>query len=73
MSSGTGDKIEGKGDELKGNIKQGVGGLTGDRDMQAEGQTDELAGKGKGVMGEAKDTLDKAGDALKDAVGKDRK
>ena len=72
MSSGTGDKLEGKGDELKGNIKQGIGGATGDREMQSEGQADELAGKGKGVMGEAKDTLNKAGDALSDAVGKDR-
>ncbi len=73
MSSGTGDKIEGKADELKGNVKQGVGKATGDRDMQAEGQADELAGKGKGVAGKAKDTLDKAGDAISDAVKGDRK
>ena len=73
MSSGTGDKIEGKGDELKGNIKQGVGRATGDRDLQAEGQADELAGKGKGTMGAAKDTLDKAGDTLRNAVGNEKK
>ena len=73
MSSGTGDKLEGKGDELKGNIKQGIGGATGDREMQSEGQADELAGKGKGVLGGAKDTLDKAGDALKDATDSGRR
>ena len=60
-------------DELKGNIKQGVGRATGDRDMQSEGQADELAGKGKGVVGSAKDTLDKAGDALSNAVKSDKK
>ena len=73
MSGGTGDKIEGKADELKGNVKQGVGRATGDRDLQSEGQADELAGKGKGVVGSAKDTLDKAGDALSDAVKSDKK
>ncbi len=73
MSSGTGDKIEGKGDELKGTVKQGVGRATGDREMQSEGQADELAGKGKGVVGSAKDTLDKAGDALSNAVKSDKK
>ena len=73
MSSGTGDKIEGKGDEIKGNIKQGVGRATDDREMQSEGQADELAGKGKGVVGSAKDTLDKAGDALSNAVKSDKK
>ena len=72
MSSGTGDKVQGKAEELKGTVKQGVGKATGDREMQAEGQADELAGKAKGVVGSAKDTLDKAGDALSDAVKGDR-
>ena len=65
MSDGTGDKLKGKADELKGNVKQGVGKATGDRDMQAEGQADELAGKGKGVVGSAKETLGKVGDVVK--------
>ena len=51
MSSGTGDKISGKADELKGNVKQGVGGATGDSDMQAEGQMDTAKGKAEGAMG----------------------
>ncbi len=65
MSDGTGDKLKGKADELKGNIKQGVGKATGDRSMQSEGQADELAGKGKGVEGSAKETLGKVGDVVK--------
>ncbi|HSH80963.1 MAG TPA: CsbD family protein [Herpetosiphonaceae bacterium] len=42
---------QGKDDELKGNIKQGIGGATGDQAMQSEGRADELAGRGKGVLG----------------------
>ena len=60
MSGGTSDKIEGKTDELKGNVKQSVGDATGDRDMQAEGMVDEAKGKGKGVLGEAKDAINNA-------------
>jgi hypothetical protein len=37
MAGGTGDKIEGKMDELQGNVKQRVGDVTDDRSMQAEG------------------------------------
>lgn len=57
MSSGTGDKLEGKADELKGNVKQGVGEATGDTSLQTEGQLDEAKGKGKGILGDAKDGL----------------
>ena len=73
MSSGSGDKVEGKADELKGTLKQGVGKATGNREMESEGQVDELAGKGKGVVGAAKDTLYKAGDALSNATGNDKR
>jgi uncharacterized protein YjbJ (UPF0337 family) len=66
MAGRTGDKIEGKVDELKGNVKQGVGDATGDRGMQAEGMADEAKGKGKGVIGEAKDVVDNAADTLRD-------
>ncbi len=62
MSGGTGDKVEGKTDELKGNVKQTIGNATGDRGMQAEGMADEAKGKGKGVLGEAKDALNNATD-----------
>ena len=63
MSSGTGDKVEGKMDELKGNVKQGVGDATGDTSMQAEGMADEAKGKGKGMLGDAKDAVRDAADS----------
>ncbi len=57
MSGGKGDKLEGKADELKGNVKQGVGDATGDRSLQAEGMVDKAKGKGKGALGAAKDVI----------------
>ena len=68
MSSGTGDKLEGKVDEFTGNVKQGVGKATGDSELEAEGQMDEAAGKGKGLIGGAKDALQDAGDAIGDVA-----
>ena len=65
MSSGTGDKLEGKVDELKGNVKQGIGGATDDPGLQAEGKVDETKGKGKGVLGDAKEALSDAADNIR--------
>ena len=59
MSSGTDDKLHGKADELKGNVKQGIGEATGDTSLKTEGQVDEAKGKGEGLIGGAKDTLNR--------------
>jgi uncharacterized protein YjbJ (UPF0337 family) len=53
---GTDDKMDNKADELIGKAKDRVGGATGDRDLQAEGQ----AQKSKG-------NLKQAGEKIKDA------
>jgi len=50
-------------DEMKGRVKEAVGDLTDDRDLQREGKVDKASGK-------AKDTIDKAGDKAKDALGR---
>ncbi|MBV7256590.1 CsbD family protein [Pacificimonas sp. WHA3] len=56
------DKAEGKANQAAGNIKQGVGKLTGDKEMQREGQTQETKGdlqEGVGkVKGAVKDVID---------------
>jgi uncharacterized protein YjbJ (UPF0337 family) len=52
---GLDDKLEGKGDELKGKIKEGVGDATDDRRLQAEGVGDQAGGKVEQAIGEAKD------------------
>jgi uncharacterized protein YjbJ (UPF0337 family) len=66
MGAGTGDKAEGKVDELKGKAKERIGDLTEDEDLEREGKKDELKGEGKGALGTLKD----AGQDLKER-GKD--
>jgi len=59
------DRIEGAGKQVKGAIKEGVGNLTGDEKMKAEGRMDKAEGKVQNTIGGAKD-------AVRDAVNKDR-
>jgi uncharacterized protein YjbJ (UPF0337 family) len=53
------NRVEGSGDQLKGNIKEGVGNLTGDQKLKAEGHADQTGGKIKNAVG---------GAAVKDAA-----
>jgi uncharacterized protein YjbJ (UPF0337 family) len=41
-------------DKLKGRVKQGIGKVSGDRSLQAEGEVDEGKGKVKGVAEDVK-------------------
>ena len=56
------DEIKGAGKQVKGAVKDAVGGLTGNTKMQAEGKMDKAAVKVQQKVGEAKDT---GRDALK--------
>jgi uncharacterized protein YjbJ (UPF0337 family) len=62
------DEIEGKFDQAKGSLKQGLGKLTGDEEMRSEGASDKLKGDVKEGFGTAKrkvgDVLEDAGDAV---------
>lgn len=51
------DRIEGSMKDMKGQIKEGVGKLTGDAKMKAEGKKDQVAGKAQNAVGGIKDTL----------------
>lgn len=51
------NRVEGAWDKLKGNVKEGVGKLTGDEKMQAEGKADQVKGETKSTVGGAKDTV----------------
>ena len=55
------NSLEGQGKDLKGRVKDAVGGLTGDSSLQAEGKMDRLEGK----------VQDKLGDLQRD-LGRDR-
>jgi len=52
---GADDKIDAKADQVKGQVKEGVGRATDDRDLEAEGHGDQ-----------AKGNLKEAGEKIKD-------
>lgn len=57
------DELEGKGEELKGKVKQGVAKITNDPDLHDEGVADEAAGKLQDSFGQARRDV---GNAIKD-------
>jgi uncharacterized protein YjbJ (UPF0337 family) len=63
--SGTSDHIKGKANEVVGNVKQGIGKITGSEKLQVKGKIQELKGEGQETLGKAKD-------AVKDESRKDR-
>ena len=55
------DRIEGAAKNIGGKIKEGVGKMTGDTKLQAEGKADQVEGKVQNAVGGLKDSLrDKA-------------
>ncbi len=52
-------------DKGKGRAKEAAGDLTGDEDLQREGQGDQAAGKAKNAMDDVKDKANDAIDKLK--------
>lgn len=63
--SGTGDKIKGMANEAAGNVKQGVGKLTGNEKLQAEGAAQELKGEAQQVQGDVKNKAQEVKDSVK--------
>ncbi len=51
------DRVEGAAKKMGGSIKEGVGKLTGDAKLQAEGKADKAAGSVQNAVGGAKDTV----------------
>ena len=56
--------VEGNIDKAKGHLKEGVGGLTGDCDLQREGRADQLKGKLKDALGKLRERTKGALDSL---------
>ncbi|AWN51531.1 MULTISPECIES: CsbD family protein [unclassified Methylobacterium] len=63
MSSTT-DKLKGLANEAVGNVKQGVGKVTGNDHLVAEGKAQELKGEAQRTVGEAKDGIKTVADHL---------
>ena len=53
----TDDRAQHKGEELKGTIKEGVGKVTGDHSLEAEGKGEKWSGKAKGAVDDVVDNL----------------
>jgi uncharacterized protein YjbJ (UPF0337 family) len=54
---GVSDSLSGKGNDLKGRVKDAAGGLTGDSSLQAEGKGDQLKGKLQDTLGKVERKL----------------
>ncbi len=52
------DQIKGKIEEIKGDIKERIGGATKDRSTQAEGWAENKKGKVQGAVGDVKEDLE---------------
>lgn len=57
------DELEGKAEQVKGKIKQGVGDLTDNERLHDEGVADEAAGEAQDTLGR---TRRKVGEAVED-------
>lgn len=53
------DRARGTANDIGGKIKEGIGKLTGDKDLEAEGNLDQAKGKGQQALGDLKDALKK--------------
>jgi uncharacterized protein YjbJ (UPF0337 family) len=59
MKPGIQDEVEGKLHNLNGKVKEKVGEVTNDADLEAEGQAEEIAGKVQEKVGQVKKVLGK--------------
>jgi len=68
--------MAGKTDQVKGQVKEAVGSLTGDKDLESEGKADRRAGETKEKVADVKDKveemIDKAEDKVEEVVDKAR-
>ena len=62
------DEMEGKWEQVKGTVKDKVGEVTGDRDLEAEGEIQNAEGETQETWGKFKrgvgETIDAVGDAI---------
>jgi uncharacterized protein YjbJ (UPF0337 family) len=57
MKSGTKDQTEGKFHEVKGKVKEKIGQVINDPDLEAEGKSENLEGKVQKKIGQIKDVF----------------
>ena len=59
MKPSTKDQLEGKAHEVKGTIKEKVGHVTNNPDLEADGQDEKVAGKVQKKIGQVEKVLEK--------------
>ncbi len=52
-----GDKVKGTGKQVEGKVEEGVGKVTGDKDLQAKGKGKQVEGKVQKKVGDARENL----------------
>lgn len=62
MTTSDEDRARGAAKDLGGKLKEGMGKLTGDRDLEAEGHLDQAKGKAQKALGDVKDAFAPKGD-----------
>ena len=60
--------MAGKIDQAKGQAKEAIGSLTGDKNLESEGRVDQRAGEAKEKVGQVKDKVEEIIDKAKDAL-----
>jgi uncharacterized protein YjbJ (UPF0337 family) len=59
MKDSTKDKVEGAAHELKGAVKEKIGHMTNDPDLEAEGQGEKIGGKVQKKVGDVEKVFEK--------------
>jgi uncharacterized protein YjbJ (UPF0337 family) len=62
--------MAGKTDQMKGQTKEALGDLTGNRDLKSEGTADRQAGEAKEKVGKVEEKVDEGIDKAKDVLHK---
>ena len=60
--------LENKFEEIKGSVKEGLGKLTGDNSLEAEGLAEQVVSKVKEAAEDAKDAVEGVIDSVKDKL-----
>lgn len=64
------DEVKGKWEQTKGTVKDKVGEVTGDRDLEAEGEAQDAGGEVQEGWGKVKRSVSEAIDDVADAVNR---
>lgn len=65
------EKFDAKLDQVSGSVKEGIGKVTGDKEVQAEGTVEKVSGKVREGIADAKDTIKGAVDSIKREINKE--